>query len=236
LRFLVPAYFYPAEGGLKHWDRLLDAAAHVPVVAIVNPASGPGRKADPNYLKIITRAKKTPITLLGYVPTSFGKRSLDDVKADVDRWVRLYPSIAGIFFDEQPSGAGQVDYQAALHAYVRARKGMRLVVSNPGTVCAEAYLSRPATDVACLFEGPKAFDPAGFPGWVAKYLPGHVAVLSYNVRTATEMKKSVGMALRCKLGFLYVTDAAGANPWDRLPTYWAEEVAAVREANRNKER
>jgi hypothetical protein len=29
----------------------------------------------------------------------------------------------------------------------------------------------------------------------------------------------------------HVTDDGGANPWDRLPTYWQEEVAAVRERN-----
>ena len=44
---LVPAYFYPAGDGLQHWDDLLAAADRVPIVAIVNPASGPGKAADP---------------------------------------------------------------------------------------------------------------------------------------------------------------------------------------------
>src|SRR2546423_1244987 len=104
VRLLVPAYFYPAGEGLKDWERLFTASAHVPITAIVNPASGPGKDADPNYVKLLQRAKEHKgLTLVGYVGTSYGKRKLDDVKADVDRWLKLYPSIHGIFFDEQAS-------------------------------------------------------------------------------------------------------------------------------------
>ena len=86
LRLLVPAYFYPAGDGSKDWDRLFAASATVPIVAIVNPASGPGKKAAPNYLELFAKAQRTEkITLIGYVPTSYGKRPLAEVKADVDR-------------------------------------------------------------------------------------------------------------------------------------------------------
>src|SRR5262245_57939330 len=71
LRLLVPAYFYPAGEGLKDWERLLAAAGRAPLVAVVNPASGPGKAADPNYVKLLERAAKTKITLIGYVSTSY---------------------------------------------------------------------------------------------------------------------------------------------------------------------
>ena len=58
LRLLVPAYFYPAGDGLRHWDRLLAAPAECGAVAIVNPASGPGEKPDPNYRQICERASR----------------------------------------------------------------------------------------------------------------------------------------------------------------------------------
>jgi len=29
------------------------------------------------------------------------------------------------------------------------------------------------------------------------------------------------------VGYVFITDAKGANPWDRLPTYWDETVALV---------
>jgi serine/threonine-protein kinase len=232
LRVLVPAYFYPAEAGLKDWERLFTASAQVPVVVVVNPATGPGKEADPQYLKLIDRAKTTKtITLIGYVTTSYGKRPLDEVESDVDRWLRLYPPIGGIFFDEQASGEDKVAYQAELYEYVRTRKALKLVVTNPGTVCSEKYLSQPATDVACLFEGPKPFASSLFPEWVGKYGQAHVAALSYKVGTAEAMSERIQAVAGKQIGYCYVTDAEGDNPWERLPRYWDEEVAAVREAN-----
>src|SRR6266511_2045748 len=53
VRLLVPAYFYPAGPGLKEWERLIAASARVPIVAVVNPASGPGKEADANYVKVL---------------------------------------------------------------------------------------------------------------------------------------------------------------------------------------
>jgi hypothetical protein len=234
VRLLVPAYFYPADAGSKDWNRLITAAAQIPIVAIVNPASGPGKDADANYVKVLQQAKKAKkLTLIGYITTSHGKRPLADVQADVDQWLRLYPVIDGIFFDEQASGADHVDYQATLYQYVRTKKGLKLVVTNPGTICAEAYLSRPATDVACLFENPKAFDPSTFPAWVAKYSPDHIAALSYQIGTVEAMRQCIQLAAHKKIGYCYVTDAGGANPWSRLPHYWDEEVAAAAKANQH---
>ena len=55
LSLWVPAYYYPNGLGLREWDRLIAAAKLVPVVAIVNPASGPGDHVDPYIAKVITR-------------------------------------------------------------------------------------------------------------------------------------------------------------------------------------
>ncbi len=233
LRLLVPAYFYPAGQGLKDWDRLLAAAAQVPVLAVVNPASGPGAKADPAYTKLLDRARKQAgLTLLGYVSTRYGKRPAAEVKADVDRWLRLYPQIQGIFFDEQASDAGRVDYYADLYAHVRRVRKLRRVVTNPGTVCAEGYLARPATDVACLFEGGSGFDRFRRPAWARRSGPGAVAVLAYGIGAEGAMRRALTAAVAQGVGCVYVTDATGANPWDRLPAYWDKEVAAVKQVNR----
>ncbi len=237
LCLLVPAYFYPAGEGLKHWERLIAASARVPVVAIVNPASGPGARADANYTRLLDRAKRQPgFTLLGYVSTRYARRPAAEVRADVDRWLRLYPQIHGIFFDEQASGADQAGYYAALHAHVRKERKLRLAVTNPGTVCAEAYLARPAADVACLFEGADGFGAWKPPAWAKKYGPRRFAALAYKVVGVEQMRKYVGAAAEKGVGWLYVTDAAGANPWDRLPAYWEEEVAAVSKADGRKPR
>jgi hypothetical protein len=236
LRLLVPAYFYPAGDGLKDWDRLIASARQVPILAIVNPASGPGEKADPTYTKLLNRAKGAPgLTLLGYVSTRYAKRSAAEVRADIDRWLRLYPQVQGLFLDEQASSADQADYYAALYAYARGRK-LRLVVTNPGTTCAEAYLARPATDVGCLFEGGSSLADVRLPGWAARYGPRRVAALAYAVKSAGQMRKGIAAAAERGVGVVYVTDGTGANPWSRLPAYWDEEVAAVKQLSRGKSR
>ncbi|HQU46117.1 MAG TPA: spherulation-specific family 4 protein, partial [Pirellulales bacterium] len=105
IKLFVPTYFYPAGEGLKEWERLISAAQMVPIVAIANPASGPGDQADPNHANIIGRATQAGVTVIGYVGTQYTKKPLAQVKAEVDRWTHLYPAIKGIFFDEQTSEA-----------------------------------------------------------------------------------------------------------------------------------
>jgi hypothetical protein len=231
LKLLVPAYFYPAGNGAKEWDKLIAAADRAAIVAIVNPASGPGRRVDPNYTAILKRAAETKrLTLIGYVTTSYAKRPAADVKADVDQWQKLYPGIHGIFFDEQASAAEHVDYQAELYRYVRETRALKLVITNPGTTCDEGYVAKPAADAVCLFEGPKRYDAAALPGWRGKYPADRAAVLSYQIEAAAAMERLISFAAEMRLGYCYVTDAAGKNPWDRLPKYWEEEVAVARRA------
>jgi hypothetical protein len=230
LRLIVPAYFYPAGDGAREWQRLFDAAAKVPVVAIVNPASGPGEKADPNYLKLFDRPRRSSPVLIGYVATSYARRPLAEVKADVDRWIALYPGIEGIFFDQQASGADAIDYYAALYKYVRTERKLRLVMNNPGTTCTEEFFARPALDGGNVFEGARPADGLPVPSWGARIL-GRASVLVYKVPTAAAMQACVKEAIEKKVGNVFVTDGELPNPWDHLPKYWEAEVAAVREAN-----
>lgn len=114
---------------------------------------------------------------------------------------------------------------------MRKQKKLDLVVTNPGTVCSEGYLSRPATDAACLFEGPLATGSLAFPRWTARYSPDRIAALPYKVATAEQMRECLRSAVKKGVGYVYVTDAEG-DPWLRLPRYWDAEAAAVLELNR----
>jgi hypothetical protein len=227
LRLLVPAYFYPAGEGLKQWDRLIDSASVAPVVAIANPDSGPGKVADANFVEVIDRARKAGVRVIGYVSTRHGQRPLPEVTADVGRWVRFYPRIQGIFFDEQASGANQVDYYAALYEHARKELPGALVVTNPGTLCAEGYLSRPATDVACLAEATKDFGTYRPPAWADRYPASRFAALIRGADKAEQMKDLIREMREKKVGWCYVTDGTDANPWERLPRYWEAEAAAA---------
>lgn len=228
VQLLVPTYFYPSGNGANEWDKLITAADRAAIVAIVNPASGPGRRVDPNYTVVLEKAAKAKrLTLIGYVSTSYAKRPQEEVKTDVDQWLKFYPGIHGIFFDEQASNADQLDYYAALYKHVRETHKLRLVITNPGTTCAEIYVSKPAADAVCLFENAKPFDTSKLPEWRTKYDANRAAVLSYQIDSVESMQRLIASAAKEKLGYCYVTDDTGNNPWDRLPTYWDEEVKAA---------
>ncbi|MBC7854997.1 MAG: spherulation-specific family 4 protein [Pirellulaceae bacterium] len=230
MRLLVPAYFYPAGKGEKEWERLLTAPEEAGVVAIVNPASGPGRRVDANYTKVLEQAKKSKVTLIGYVSTSYGKRKIEEVKADVDQWIRFYPGIQGIFFDEQASGTEQLEQLATLYEHVRKSHKLSLVVTNPGTLCDEKYLTRPVSDVACLYEGHERWDRFTPPAWTTDLKPDRIAALSYQV-PAADMPKYLRQAQDRRLGWIYITDDRGSNPWDQLPSYWEDELKELHKVN-----
>lgn len=228
IRLLVPAYFYPGGTGRQEWNRLIASAGQASIVAIANPASGPGERADPNYRDVIERAVSAGIQVIGYVDTDYGRRPRAQVEAEVQRWVSLYPKIQGIFFDQQPSDGEKVPYYRALRNVVKARIPQGLIVTNPGTVCVEEYLSHDATDVVCLFENREGFTQFKRPAWASRYSRSRFAILAYRVPEPERMKEYLRRAARHGIGYVYITDDDGANPWDRLPTYWHEELEALR--------
>ncbi len=231
VQVLVPAYFYPAGAGLKAWETLLDSGKKAPIIAIVNPASGPGKQVDPNYMKIMERAKTSKVTLVGYVTLGYAKRPAADVKAEVDTWLRFYPGIQGIFFDEQPSSADQVAFANECFTYARDKFKKAHLFSNPGTVCAKEYLQAEGKTSFCLFENDKGFEKFQLPDWAKKYSPDRFTVLLYDIGSSKQMEKAYASALRQHFGVIYITDAKGANPWDRLPSYWDEFLAVVAKHN-----
>lgn len=235
IRLLAPAYFYPAGEGLKSWEKLIASAAKAPVVAIVNPDSGPGKRRDPRYAELFVRAKNSPITLIGYVTLSYAERPLSAVKADIDSWLHFYPGVQGIFFDEQPSQAEHAHFAEEAFAYARHQIKQGVFVTNPGVPCAPEYLAGHDAPAACMFEHHAGFEQFQPPDWLASKGGQHLAVLVYQVKSADEMRKALQLALQKGAGYVYITDAAGPVPWDHLPGYWSEEIEAVAQKNRARE-
>lgn len=231
IRLLVPAYFYPSGEGKASWNRLIDASERTPIVAVVNPDSGPGKRADDNYREIFRLGKKSKITLLGYVTLSYAQRPISAVKADVDSWLHFYPDVQGIFFDEQPSTAEQAAFAVECFAYARLRIDHGTFVTNPGVPCAREYMAGRDAPTACLFEHEKGFDEYRMPVWTAPLPRDRFAVLLYNMPSAAEMRKEFGASVQKRFGYVYITNRKMPNPWDGLPSYWDDVVAAAAEAN-----
>lgn len=233
VKVLVPAYFYPSGEGLKAWQVLIDSGSKMPIVAIVNPDSGPGKRVDENYLALFPLAQRSKTTLVGYVTLSYGKRPISAVKADLDSWLFFYPDVRGIFFDEQPSGVEQAAFANECFAYARQKIDKALVISNPGVVCAREYLAGTDGPIVCLFEHEKGFDAFQPPEWAMRMPAERFAVLLYHVETVDRMRQSLRETVRKHAAYVYLTDAKGPMPWNRLPSYWDELLKAVSRENQS---
>ncbi len=229
LRLLVPAYIYPSGAGRKQWQKLIEAAAKVEVVAIANPSTGPGRERNPDYAGIFTEAANQGVKLVGYVNTQYAGRSRAEVKQDIDAWVRYYPQIAGFFFDQQPREAEyhHLDYYAELRRYAQAKLRDPLVITNPGIACDAAFLAPAVSDATCVFANYEGFAEFELPAPLRSHDASRFAALVYNIADVDAMRAVVTDAIVKKIGYIYVSDEKPPVQWGRLPLYWETEVVAV---------
>jgi hypothetical protein len=224
---LVPAYFYPSQAN-KKWEQMCDRlnTRGGSSIAVMNPGNGPGTGAAANadYTRVIRYCHGKAQKVIGYVYTDYGARPIAQVKADVDKYYRLY-KVDGIFLDEMSNRAtGPIkDYYRNLYTYIKAKTaGTEIVVGNPGAAAATAWQLGTArvADILVIFEGTaEKYRTWTHPSWV-KYQPS--TSFSHLVYAANDP----GFLSVCQLsvlryaGYLYVTNDNLPNPWDTLPPYW----------------
>jgi len=230
---LVPAYFYPAGPGLKAWQQLTNDARTTVVEAILNPASGPGEKRDPTYVKVVGNFRKAGAKVLAYVPTSYGKRDLAQVEQDVRTYIKFY-EIDGIFLDEMAGSKELLPYYIKIHRIIKELNPEFKIVSNPGQpFIDEGYMK--TADCLLLFEGnPDAFaqyQPHVPSPWIKRYPPNRFAVVVHTVGTAAGMRRAIEQADQTRAGWVFVTDRLMPNPYDGLPMYWDEELRGCETRN-----
>jgi hypothetical protein len=230
---LVPAYMYPDWWNTpNNWARMCDAmnVAGGPSTAVMNPSSGPGTAANPDYQRVIDACHARGQRVVGYVHTSYGARPASDVRAEIDAYYRFYPAIDGIFLDEMSNSAGTAAYYRSLYAYVKAKPGVRDVVGNPGAAASTAWqLTTPVADAVVVFEGTaSSYARWSPPGWVFGRVASQLSNLVHAASGESAMRQACSLSKRRNAGYMYVTDDVLPNPWDTLPagTYWTNEIAA----------
>ncbi len=242
VRLLVPAYAYPT-GNSTMWPSLIQAAGTLKegIGVILNPNSGPGAQVDANYSHVVTDFRNAGGRVYGYVPTTYGQRNLNDVKQDVERYYNFYPGLVdGIFFDEMANDLSRTGYYQQLHNHVKSHPGDALVIGNPGT----SYLNdasqgasgyTPAdyaasADVLVAFEDDEAAyrNDDRAPDWN----PGGPEHVGHIVHTTGGQWDGnlLQLALDRGAGWVYFTNDVEPNPYDQIPPYWEQEVAAVASA------
>lgn len=225
---LVPSYFYPG-GANNEWPRLNAAAAEVALTAILNPASGPGTSVDSNYTTAVNSLRSAGGRVISYISTSYTDRPIAQVKADILKYHSLYQT-DGYFLDEltNTNGAAEVNYYAEVYSYIKSLNPSYRVVGNPGTNTQESYVTTPTVDTVITFENSSGYAGWTPSPWMSNYATRRFSNIPYAIADEAGMQAAVTAATNKRVGYLYVTDDSGANPWDRLPTYWEAELDTIR--------
>lgn len=223
---LVPAYFYPSnDPNLSLWDEMTAAASQgVGITAIMNPNSGPSNAVNSDYTAAVGAFRAAGGKVIGYVPTGYGARDASAVLADVNAYQNFY-QIDGIFLDEMHNIAGTLPYYENLRTNISSINTNYKVFGNAGTNTLEGYMN--TADVLVTFENQTGYSTYTPDSWTNNYAANRFAHLLYNVSSSSEMQANLALAASRNVGYIYVTNDSGANPWDTLPSYWNAEIAAV---------
>ncbi|WP_431754982.1 spherulation-specific family 4 protein [Nitrososphaera sp.] len=219
----VPLYVYPSGAGMGEYERVVRAKlAHpgVPVVVAINPSSGAGGSRDANYERAAGMLRGAGITVLGYVYTSWGRRSIGEVASEVGRYASWYGA-DGIMIDEFSTDVKMVGYYRKLRLYARSL-GMAFVMGNPGTDIPPQYIG--AADNFIIYENAGLPDAKWLGGWHAGHDRKNWSCCSYGVDGLDE--KAIRGASK-HLGLLYVTDDGLPNPYDSLSSHLEKMMAVL---------
>jgi hypothetical protein len=212
---IVPLYSYPTS---SYWPAIISAKnsnPSVPVIAVVNPDSGPGPSVDSNYTTGIANLQAAGITVIGYVFTNYGGRDQGTVEADINSWKSFYPTINGIFFDEMANddNATHVSYYQGLSSYAGSQ-GFTYTVGNPGADTLPEYVG--TVNTILVYES--AGVPSSLPSWYSNYPASNFGVIPYDVPS---VNTSFINSAKATIGYIYMTDDNLPNPWDTLASYFS---------------
>jgi hypothetical protein len=226
---LVPAYFYPSGVGLAAWNRLARDAGSIRIEAILNPASGPGTKIDPNYVAVVNKLRTAGGSVFGYVSTQYGDRDMAAVTNDIKTYISFY-DINGIFIDEMANIQDRFRYYEEIYHFIKGLHSDFKVIGNPGMpYTLESYLA--AADALVIFEGSSAryaeFMPLLTAPWILNYPRDRFANIVYAATSETDVMRALDKAEQTHAGSVYITDGELPNPYRGLPPYWAREVAEI---------
>jgi len=227
LKLLVPLYEYPGSG----WDAVAAGGSSVSTVAIINPNSGPGTGPDSTYNTYMTKLHNAGVEMIGYVHTSYGARSIADVKADIDIYAASFPLLVGIFLDEAAATASEVAYYQQLYTYIMNMPGWKYDVINPGTVPTSGYASV-ATTIVSYENTISGFSSSANPSFAASSNKDLFAVIAYAGSSSTMQTAVTSAVSKGYYGWVYFTDgASGCCTYNSLASYYSTMVSYVASKN-----
>ena len=193
-------------------------------MVVVNPSDGPGPSYNSTFASGIGQMQSAGVTVLGYVPTTWGTRAIASVESDIANFDRWY-GVDGIYLDEMynheysGNGAFVPVYYSELTAYIRSL-GMEKVFGNSGADIPYYFIG--SVDTIGYFENGHAPQLSVLGGWHAQVGKGNFAFFAYNI---TSIDTSYLAAASDYVSYLYITDGVRPYPYSSLPSYFGQLVS-----------
>jgi hypothetical protein len=141
------------------------------------------------------------------------------MEAQIDTWKSFYPTVQGIFFDEQSNSTSDVAHYQTLSQYAKS-KGFTYTVGNPGTDVPAAYIG--AVDTMLIYESDGLPSISSLQAWSA-YAPSNFGIIPYKCSMDAAFVKQARQYVR----YVYLQSDDLPNPWDSLTTFFGDLLAAL---------
>ena len=208
-RIIVPLYFY----NQNEWNKI---EKHKNEIVIINPNNGNIYYSNNNYKNLINKLNKNGDLPIGYIYTKWGKRNINEVKTNIDKWISFY-KIKGFFIDEVSRLKKNFNYYKELTDYIKS-KGNYYIILNVGTLPDKEYFK--IADNIIVFEN-------------------NVDKLTKNICMLNPLKSSIivyfaneiqmeNIITTYKCKGIYVTNYTLPNPYNALPSYFDEEIKLLK--------
>ena len=238
LGMIIPAYFNLAtDEGWQKWETLVaygDSGVRIKVVL----AEPEFQERHLHYVNAIKLAHQHKVAVLGGLSLTRGQKAIEKVKKELSLWHQGYgvlpdgDSLDGFYFVDQPTDKNKddVDYVATVFAHARSLRANYQIVSCPGGLCDEDYLTKARADVLCISVGPGEPKPAD---WMAAHEPWHFAAINYGLQTEDAMKDRVTHMVANHISWVYVADTQGVpnQLFQFIPAFMESEVAFITNLN-----
>jgi hypothetical protein len=207
---IVPLYSYPGS----NWTNLVWAKQvneNVPIIAVVNPNDGPGWSQDINFVLGINTLQSAGVSVIGYVWTDYGARSITNAEADILAYKNWY-GVNGIYLDQMSNIPGWEWYYSTLNSYAKSL-GMTLVVGNPGASVPPSFVG--TVDSIVIYENSGSPSLSSLSQYQGEG-KGNFAVVAYSV---SSLDAAYVQAASSDIGYIYLTDGAWPNPYSSDASY-----------------
>src|SRR3989441_6637493 len=221
--FKSSLYINPGPNGIN-WQPLIAAKqAHprVPIIAMINPNSGPGTSYDSNFNTGINNMRASGIIVLGYIGTKYCAMSIATAEGQIDTYHSFY-KLDGFLFDEIKNTSGCESYYSTLTNYAKSTYGDTLIIGNPGTSTIQSYVG--TVDNIIIYESQGLPSISTLQSRTFGLAKSGFCFDAYGVAA---LDPTYAAQASQYVGCMQITDDSGSNPYDTLPSYLSSEIAAL---------